>query len=147
MYKNILAAVHGEEDEGFLTKIAELVMLTKPHVTVLHVSETGLTHYGYVDQLASAITKEQFIQYIYHMADERQKDIYNKFRELSASAGIQFEWKLRQGNPSKEISQELNTGNYDLLILGTKPKSPGNTSSKVKEKILKGLTTSLLIIK
>lgn len=147
MYKNILVAVHGEENEGFLQKASEFIMVTKPRVTVLHVSETGLTHYGYVDQLASGITKEQFINYIYAMADEQQKQIFNKFKELAETTGSQFAWKVREGNPPKEIIQELNTGNYDLLILGTKPKSPGNTSSKVKEKMLNELSTSLLIIK
>ncbi|WP_018084336.1 universal stress protein [Desulfurispora thermophila] len=147
MYKNILIAVHGEESEGYWQKISELLELIRPGVTILHVSETSLTHYGYVDQLASAITKEQFINYIYNMAVEKQQSIFNKFQELAERSDWQFEWKLREGNPAQEIGRELESGAYDLLILGTKPKSPGNTSSKVKEKMLANLSTSLLIIK
>ncbi|CCO07076.1 universal stress protein [Desulforamulus hydrothermalis] len=146
MFNNILVAVHGDEKEAFWAKIEALIMLTKPEVTVLHVSETGLTHYGYVDQLASGIAKEQFIEYIYQMAEEKQQVIYQKIKELSQRAGINFMWQVRRGSPAKEISSELSKGSYDLLILGTKPKSLGNTSSKVKENLLKHNCVSLLIL-
>lgn len=147
MFNNILVAVQGEESEHFLHQVVELVKLAKPQVSVIHVRETGLSHYGYVDQLASGVTKDQFIDYIFDMADDRQKQIYNTFKELGDHMGIDFHWKVREGTPSNEISQEVDRGQYDLLIIGTKPKSPGNTSKKVKEKMLKGLSTSVLIIK
>ncbi|GAB6157481.1 hypothetical protein JCM39194_06810 [Desulfotomaculum varum] len=146
MFNSILVAVQGDEKETFWAKIKDLIMLTRSPVTVLHVSETGLTHYGYVDQLASGIAKDQFIAYIYQMADERQQAIYQKFKDLSQQTGIDFALKIGRGAPAKEISSELSNGNYDLLILGTKPKSLGNTSSKVKENLLKNNQVSLLIL-
>ncbi|MEW6696589.1 MAG: universal stress protein [Bacillota bacterium] len=147
MFNNILVAVQGEESEHFLQQVVELIKLAKPRVSVIHVRETGLSHYGYVDQLASGVTKEQFIDYIFDMADDRQKQIYNTFKELGHDLGIDFLWMVREGTPGSEITQEVDRGNYDLVILGTKPKSPGNTSKKVKEKVLNGLSTSILIIK
>lgn len=147
MYKNILVAVHGEEKEGFDTEVTELIRLFKPKVTVIHVTETDLTHYGYVDQLASAITKDQFIDYIHNMADSKKKAIYQRFDNLTKELEIEMGWKVRGGKAAEIIASEARHGKYDLLLLGTKPKSPGNTSSKVKEQVVKDLQTSLLIIK
>ncbi|SHK70685.1 universal stress protein [Desulforamulus aeronauticus] len=147
MYKNILIAVHGEEKENFTIELTEFIKLIKPNVTILHISETGLDHYGYVDQLASAITKDQFIQYIHDMANAKQKEVYDYFSKLTNTLEIKMEWKVRDGKPGDVIAGEIRQGSYDLLILGTKPKSPGNTSSKVKEKVIADGKTSLLIIK
>lgn len=147
MFKNILLAIQGEESDGFWENITGLLELFQPRVTVLHVSETALAHYGYVDQLASGITKEQFIQYIHHIADQKQRAIRERFQELARHQDVSWEWKVREGDPAREIERELFGGKYDLLILGSKPGSPGNTSSKVKEKSLARQSTSLLIIK
>lgn len=147
MLKHILLAVQGEESDGFWEKIAGVLQLLQPRVTVLHVSETALAHYGYVDQLASSITKEQFIQYIHHIAGQKQHEIRERFQELVRQRNVPWEWKVREGDPAREIERELAGGTYDLLILGSKPASPGNTSSKVKEKMLARQSTSLLIIK
>ncbi len=147
MYKNILIAVHGEEKENFSIELTECIKLIKPNVTILHVSETGLDHYGYVDQLASAITKDQFIQYIHDMANAKQKEVYDYFSKLTNTLEIKMEWKVRDGKPADVIAAEIRQGSYDLLILGTKPKAPGNTSSRVKEKVIAEGKCSLLIIK
>ncbi|MEG6522445.1 universal stress protein [Desulfotomaculum sp. 1211_IL3151] len=147
MFKNILLAVHGDENREFLERVLELCNFFKAEITVLHVAETGLSHYGYVDQLASAITKDQFIDYIYNMAKERQDNIYNEFKDRAEATGLTFQWRLREGKPQLEIVEEFKKGKYDLLILGTKPKSPGNTSSKVKERVLKEIASSVFIIK
>ncbi|GAB6180795.1 hypothetical protein JCM14036_21140 [Desulfotomaculum defluvii] len=147
MFKNILLAVHGDENSEFLEKVLELVRLSKPEITLLHVTETSLSHYGYVDQLASAITKDQFIGYIYNMANERKNNIFKDFKDRAGDLGLSFHWRVREGKPQIEIVEEFQQGSYDLLILGTKPKSPGNTSSKVKEKVLKEISSSIYILK
>lgn len=140
-------AVHGDESSGFLEKVLALCKFFKAEITILHVAETSLSHYGYVDQLASAITKEQFIDYIYNMAKERQNNIFNEFKARAEATGLTFQWRLREGKPQLEIVEEFKEGQYDLLILGTKPKSPGNTSSKVKERVLKEIASSVFICK
>ena len=147
MYKNVLIAVQGEEKENFKIELTEFIKFIKPNVTIIHVSETGLAHYGYVDQLASAITKDQFIEYIHEMADAKQKEVYDFFSKLTKNLGIEMEWKVGGGKPADVIASEIRKGDYDLLILGTRPKSPGNTSSKVKEKVIADVKSSLLIIK
>lgn len=147
MYNNVLVAVHGEEKGNFKQELAEFIKLLKPKVTIIHVTETHLDHYGYVDQLASAITKYQFIEYIHDMANHKQKEIYDFFTELTNSLDVEMEWKVKNGKPADMITSEIKQGEYDLLILGTKPKAPGNTSSKVKERVITDLKKSLLIIK
>ncbi|AQS59238.1 universal stress protein [Desulforamulus ferrireducens] len=147
MYNNVLVAVHGEEKDNFRQELTEFIKLLKCKVTIIHVAETHLDHYGYVDQLASAITKDQFIEYIHNMARTKQKEIYEFFTALTSSLGVEMEWKVRNGKPANIIADEIMQGKYDLIILGTKPKAPGNTSSKVKEKLISNLTNSLLIIK
>ncbi|ABO50384.1 UspA domain protein [Desulforamulus reducens MI-1] len=147
MFKHILLAVHGDEKSGFLEKVLEFCKDIKPEITLMHVVETNLAHYGYVDQLASGISKDQFINYIYRMANEKQEEIISHFEKKVREMEIGFQWKVKEGKPHKEILQELNEGSYDLLILGTKPKAPGNTSSKVKESVLRDLATSVLVIK
>lgn len=146
MFNHILVAIQGDEQDNYWSKLFVLLNMIKSNITVLHVKETSLSHYGYVDQLASGITKEQFVSYIYQMAQEREHEIQTKLSQFAKDQGIKFSWQVREGKPSDEIIKELKAGNYDLLILGTKPKSPGNTSSRVKEQALKESLKSLLIL-
>lgn len=99
-----------------------------------------MAHYVYVD-------KEQFIDYIYEQAAERKNRANSAFEAKTTVVGLTFRWKTRDGNPADEILGEIKEGYYDLLILGTKPGSPGNTSKKVKEKIAKNPPCSILIVK
>ncbi|AEG60278.1 universal stress protein [Desulforamulus ruminis] len=147
MYNNILIAIQGEEGPQFLQKALELIHPAQGTITILHIKETGLTHYGYVDQLASSISKEQFIDYIHELAENQQKKIQEQIIEQGDRWNLNFAWRVREGSPAQELRKEVAALNYDLLILGTKPKAPGNTSSKVKEAMLKVFDGSILIIK
>lgn len=147
MFKNILLAIHGEEEEKFIRCALDLTKFYGASLTGLHITETSLAHYGYVDTLASSVAKEQFIDYIHQQADERKNRANWAFKARAEEMGLTFRWKTRDGNPADEILSEIKEGYYDLLILGTKPGSPGNTSKKVKEKIAKNPPCSILIVK
>lgn len=147
MYNKILIAIQGEEGPQFLQKALELIQPAKETISILHIKETDLTHYGYVDQLASSISKEQFIDYIHELAESQQKKIQEQMTEQRDRLNLNFAWKVREGSPAQELCKEVEALNYDLLILGTKPKAPGNTSSKVKETMLKVFDGSIFIIK
>ncbi len=146
MFKNILLAVSGEEtSENFIGLAMDLALCYGANLTALHVTETSLAHYGYVDQLASSIAREQFIHYIHDQAAERKTRVRSTLDALAAEKGINYQWKIRNGNPAVEILDEIKAGGYDLVVLGTKPASPGNTSRRVKEILAKNTPCSVFI--
>lgn len=147
MFNKVLLAIQGEEKKDFIGGALELAKFYGAAVTVFHVREISLAHYGYVDTLASSVAKEQFIDYIHDQAAEREKMAYAAIRARAGELGVAFDWKTREGHPAEEIQSELRAGAYDLLILGTKPASPGNTSKKVKETAAKKTPCSVFIIK
>lgn len=147
MFKKVLLAIQGEENKDFINCALGLTAFYKAPLTALHVRETSLDHYGYVDQLASSVTKEQFIDYIHALAAESEKKAYAALQARAGELGLAFDWKTRQGHPAGEIQAELREGSYDLLVLGTKPGSPGNTSKKVKEIIVNKTPCSVFIVK
>lgn len=149
MFKNIILAVHGEENniDQMMKQTLYLAAKNNCQLTLLNVKEDHLIHYGEVDTLLTAVAKRQFIDYINHMNDEQADKILAKFAAYAQKQGIKFMWKIRQGKPAEEISKEIKEGSYDLLVLGTKPPGPGNTSSRVKERVAKEHLCSVLMIK
>jgi nucleotide-binding universal stress UspA family protein len=144
----VLLAIQGEEEsKAFIGCALDLAKFYGASVTALHIRETSLAHYGYVDQLAGSLAKEQFVNYIHDRAAEREKQAYASIRDRAGELDQAFGWITREGHPADEIQAELKGGSYDLLILGTKPLSPGNTSSKVKEMIAKKTPCAVFILK
>ncbi|MBM7854867.1 nucleotide-binding universal stress UspA family protein [Desulfohalotomaculum tongense] len=149
MYKNILLAMHGEEIN--IEKVMEQVLLlaekTESKITLLNVKENNLVHYGEVDTLLTFTAKERFVDYIGEIANEQAEKVLDSFTEKAGQKGITFNWKTREGKPAEEIIKEIKEGNYDLLVLGTKAPGPGNTSSKVKERVAKEHLITVLMVK
>lgn len=149
MYNNILLAMHGEEIniESVIEHVLLLAGRTGGGITLLNVGETGLVHYGEVDTLLTFTAKEQFINYIRESARERAEKVFFTFKDAIAKTGVSFTCKSREGNPADEIIKELKEGDYDLLVLGTKQPGPGNTSSRVKERVAKEHPCTVLMVK
>lgn len=147
MFQNILLALHGRESDKVIDCALELAGNLDAEITVLHVLDTDLAHYGYVDQLVSSIAKEQFVEYIFTQANENESQICRKFAARVEGTGLRYHFKTREGNPADEIMKEIKEGNYDLLVLGTKPKTRGNIPKKVKEKMIKNIIIPVLVLK
>lgn len=149
MYKNILLAIHGEEVN--LDQVIEQTLLLAQRnncqLSLLHVQEDNLLHFGEVDTLLTAVAKEQFIDYIHNMNNAQAKKVLTMFEEKAVDRGIKFDFKTRSGKPAEQIVQELREGSYDLLVLGTKAPGPGNTSSRVKERVAKEHLCTTLMVK
>lgn len=149
MYNNILLAVHGEEVniEKVMEQTLMLAQKNNGQLTLLHVKEDNLVHYGEVDTLLTEVAKSQFIDYIHEMNEAQAKRVFDVFQQKAVDAGLKFTWKTRQGKPAEQITQEIQAGNYDLLVLGTKAPGPGNTSSRVKERVAKEHFCTVLMVK
>ncbi|WP_031515938.1 universal stress protein [Desulfofalx alkaliphila] len=149
MYKNILLAMHGEEVnfDQLIKQTLYLVERSQCKITLLNVIETNLIHYGEVDTLLTATAKQRFIDYINEIGREQSQKVLQAFTESASQKGIQFNWKTREGKPADEIIKELKENNYDLVVLGTKEPGPGNTSSRVKERLAKDHLCTVLMVK
>lgn len=148
MYQKILLAMHGEEIN--MEKVMEQTIKLANEgskITLLKIIETNLIHYGEVDPLLTATARHRFIDYINELGQEETKKVYNKFNELSKQKKMEYEWIIRRGKPADEIIKALKDGDYDLLVLGTKEPGPGNTSSRVKERVAKEHLCTVLMVK
>ncbi|MTI80959.1 MAG: universal stress protein [Firmicutes bacterium] len=149
MTKKILLAMHGEElnMEKVIEQTLVLSSETNGEITVLNIKENNLIHYGEVDTLLTFTAKEKFIDYVGEMANEKAQQALQQFTKKAEEKGITFHWKTREGKPAIEIIDEIKEGGYDLLVLGTKEPGPGNTSSKVKEKVANEHPITVLMVK
>lgn len=149
MFKHILLAIHGEEVN--LAKVIDQTLLLADRndceLTLINIKENSLLHYGEVDTLLETLPRTQFSNYIKQMMDEQAEKALTTFKERVKQAGIAFNWKISEGKPAEQIIKELKKGNYDLLILGTKEPGPGNTSSRVKERVAKEHLCTVLMVK
>lgn len=149
MYKNILMALHGEEVnlDDVISRTLLLAEKAEARVTLLKVKETGLIHYGEVDTLLTFTAKYGFIDYVNEIAREQVEKITGVIDKEAGFGNIKFNLKLREGKPADEIMAEIKEGGYDLVVLGTKEPGPGNTSSRVKERLAREHPCTVMMIK
>lgn len=149
IFKHIVIAIHGEEVN--LEKVIDQTLLladkTDGVLTLVNIKENNLLHYGEIDTLLETLPRKQFLDYINKMMNEQAQKVLSSFQEKAQQTGIKFNWKTREGKPAEQIINELKEGNYDLLVLGTKSPGPGNTSSKVKERVAKEHLCTVLMVK
>lgn len=146
MFNKIMIALHGSESRETAKKMVGVISREQAPVTVLHVMETGLSHYGFIDALASSITKDQFIDYINDLAAEQKQ----MARELLISAAdgvdLNYIFKTVSGKPGPEILKEVESVDYDLVIIGRKKGAKvGNTSTRTMEFLVGKIPCSLFI--
>ncbi|TYO93926.1 universal stress protein [Desulfallas thermosapovorans] len=149
MYQNILVALHGEEVNlaGVINQTLLLAEKAKARVTLLKVKETGLIHYGEVDTLLTFTAKYGFIDYVNEIAREQVEKITGVISKEAGFGNVKFKLKLREGKPADEIMAEIKEGDYDLVVLGTKEPGPGNTSSRVKERLAREHPCTVMMIR
>lgn len=119
MFKHILLATNGSESAQkaedhalYLTKISGA------DLTVVHVIDDSLCHYGHVDQLVSGETKDSFVAYVISEAKAVSQGIIQEFSRKAASLDVKYSLKFKQGVVAKEIVAAANQGQADLIIMG-----------------------------
>ncbi len=131
MYRNILVMTDFSEDSDFAAQIAcELSKKFGSNLYILHV--------GYMDPGFTVLLDEQDISKVEKRMDE---SVSAKFTELESHVPclkeLDYNTIYHRGVPYEEGLKEIETGKYDLLILG----SHGKTGVK---KFFYGSTTAKL---
>ncbi len=122
MFKQILLATDGSESAKKAEDYALYLTKTdRADLTVVHVLDDKLCHYGYVDQLVPGTTKEEFVSYVISERESTAREVIREFTEKAEAQGVSFELKLRQGEPSKEIVAVAREEEKDLIIVGGRP--------------------------
>ncbi|MFZ5649310.1 MAG: universal stress protein [Bacillota bacterium] len=146
MFKKILVALHGSESLKSVEKMVWLISRQHVPVTLIHVLETGLSHYGYMDTLASSVTKDQFVKYINELAEEQKNSAFELFDRAAGSDELNTNYMTAGGKTGPEIVKEAESGQYDLVMIGRKQGVKiGNTSTKTREYLIARLPCSLFI--
>lgn len=119
MYHHILLATDGSDSarkaEDFTLN---LCCASGAELTVLHVQDDHLCHYGYVDQLAPGEAKEGFVQYVLAEQQEAGIRVLKEFTRKATTRGIEYKLKLLQGEPAEQIAAIAQKEEVDLVILG-----------------------------
>jgi len=119
MYKHILLATDGSDS----VKKAEdyalfLAGTSRADLTVVHVLDDSLCHYGHVDQLVPGETKEGFVSYVISEREAASREVIEEFSRKAANMEVDYSLKVKQGTPAKEIAAVAGEERADLIIMG-----------------------------
>lgn len=119
MFKHILIATNGSESARKAEDHAlYLAKISGADLTVVHVIDDSLCHYGHVDQLVSGETKDSFVTYVISEAEAASQEIIQEFSRKAATLDVKYSLKCKQGVVAKEIVTAANQGQADLIIMG-----------------------------
>lgn len=119
MYHHILLATNGSVSARKAEEFTlNLCNIGGTELTVLHVQDDHLCHYGYVDQLVPGGTKEDFVQYVLEEQQEAGGRILEEFTRKATTHGIVYKLKLQRGEPAEQIVAIAQKEEVDLVILG-----------------------------
>lgn len=119
MYHHILLATNGSVSARKAEEFTlNLCNNSGTELTVLHVQDDHLCHYGYVDQLVPGGTKEDFVQYVLEEQQEAGDRILEDFTRKATTRGIVYKLKLQRGEPAEQIVAIAQMEEVDLVILG-----------------------------
>jgi len=94
IYHHILLATNGSVSARKAEEFTlNLCYNGDTELTVLHVQDDHLCHYGYVDQLVPGGTKEDFVQYVLEEQQEAGDRILEEFTRKATTHGIAYKPK------------------------------------------------------
>ena len=121
MYKHILLATDGLEPSiKAETYALQLNVSNNIQLTVIHVLDDKLCHYGKVDTLAPLEARESFIDYVIEEQKEASKESLERLKTQANSLGANYELLIQAGEPVDVITSIANDSTIDLVILGGK---------------------------
>ena len=119
MFQHILLATDGSENAHKAENYAmQLNASCGAKLTVVHVLDDKLCHYGKVDTLAPLEARESFISYVIEEQQEASQEILEELNTKAKNTGASFDFKLKQGVPLEQIALTAKEENVDLIIIG-----------------------------
>lgn len=106
-------------------------------ITFLHVIESGPTAMNIVEQFPEIETKEEFEEII-------RNELNEKIEEHFKDSPIEVRLVIKEGKPTDQIVQVVNSLEPDLLIMGKKVGYAGE--GVIPKRILKYVPTSILFV-
>lgn len=106
-------------------------------ITFLHVIESGPTAMNIIDQFPEIETKEEFEEII-------RNELNEKIEEHFSDSSIEIRLIIKEGKPTDQIIQVVNSLEPDLLIMGKKVGYSGE--GVIPKRILKYVPTSILFV-
>jgi nucleotide-binding universal stress UspA family protein len=150
MFKKILLCIDGEEHTVKAEEYAiYLAKLANAELYVLHVIDQWLLSRNISHEIF-ATGRDEYISYVKGELSKQAEEIISRFLKKAEEFGVEAKIRIREGTPAKEILAEVNSCDYDLVILGGKSyksKLERLKSYRTPEKVLEKISTPLLVIK
>ena len=140
MIRHILLATNGSKTSLSAEDYAlHLASTLGADLTVVHIQDDRLAHYGEVDQLMNQTTKTQFVSYIHEGNDTASRQIIENFSQKAAKLGVKHTILLKAGSPERNIVALAEETAPDLLVIGSGTRSNKRfvPSAGIATKILK----------
>ncbi len=119
MLDKVLIATDGSDWSGKAIAFAvRLLGGTSCKVTLLTVAEEPV-YPAVMDEMTPPFESIPPYEDIKEAIIAESRDLLERGEVPLRGAGIEVELKVRFGNPAKEILQELEAGEYDMLIMGS----------------------------
>jgi len=121
MYKHLLLATNGSKSANKAEDYAlQLNASCGIKLTIVHILDDKLCHYGKVDTLAPLEARESFISYVIEEQKEASKEVIQKLENKAKKLNAKFEINIQQGEPVEQVATLAKTLKTDLIILGGK---------------------------
>jgi len=121
MNQHILLATDGTETSAQAEEHAlQLSGLCGAKLTILHVLDDHLCHYGKVDTLAPLEARESFVDYVIEEQQQSSKTIEENLTQKSKLYQSSFKFEVQQGDPVVVVADYVNKENFDWVIIGGK---------------------------
>ena len=140
MIRHILLATNGSRTSLAAEDYAlDLASAYRADLTVMHVKDDRLVHYGEVDQLMNAATKADFVAYIDEGNRSAAGRVVAGFSRKAHERGVEHDIVLASGSPPEKIVAMAEERAADLLVIGNGSPSGGfwAPSAGIAAKILK----------
>jgi len=119
MFKHILLATDGSKSaENAEDYALYLNANCGIKLTVLHVLDDKLCHYGKVDTLAPLEARESFMSYVIEEQEEASKEIVQMLENKAKAINAKFALIIQAGEPVDVVVSVANKESIDLIILG-----------------------------
>lgn len=107
-YRKILLAIDGSENSRRAAHETARLVGGDTNVTVLHVLDPDDTQ----KDVVRSGTERQW--------DKQKKDMLSAIIRYFDEADIEHKYVARRGLPSREIIEEANSGDYEVLVIGSR---------------------------
>ncbi len=150
MFSKILICIDGEEHTQKAEEYAiSLAKLAKAELYALHVIDQWLLSRNISHEIFAA-GRDEYISYVKGELNRQAEEVISRFLKKAEENGVEVKIRIREGTPAQEIIAEINSGNYDLVILGGKSyksRLERLKSYRTPEKVMEKTSTPLLVIK